>query len=126
MFDPFFLANTWVWQKTVMTMKSGVQNYVEIRYRIPKRTYRCNILGKKYPLYSKVGLEVDGHFHFFDHVFLADTWVWQKTVMTIGSGVKNYVEIRIRIVKSSSGDPKTAISHVFDVFLTEPGEGPKH
>ncbi len=43
----------------------------------------------------------------FDPSFLANSWVWQKTVMTIGSGVKNYVEIRIRKLKSSTDDPKT-------------------
>ena len=62
---------------------------------------------------------------FFDPHNLAKTWVWQKNVMTTKSGVKKYVEIRIRIVKSSSDDPKTAIFYFFDVFLTEPGEGPK-
>ena len=61
---------------------------------------------------------------FVDPFFLANSWVWQKTVMTIGSGVKNYVEIRIRKLKSSTDDPKTAIFHFFDIFLTEPGEGP--
>ena len=61
---------------------------------------------------------------FFDPFFLANSWVWQKTVMTIGSGVKNYVEIRYRIPKSSTDDPKTTIFHFFDIFLTEPGEGP--
>ena len=40
------------------------------------------------------------------------------------SGVKNYVEIRIRKLKSSTDDPETTIFHVFDIFLTEPGEGP--
>ena len=45
--------------------------------------------------------------------------------MTTKSGVKEYVEIRIRIVKSSSDDPKTASFHFFDFFLTKPGEGPK-
>ena len=40
------------------------------------------------------------------------------------SGVKNYVEIRIRKLKSSTDDPKTAIFHFFDFFLTEPEEGP--
>ena len=63
--------------------------------------------------------------NFLDPHNLAKTWVWQKTVMTTISGVKNYVEIRIRIVKSSSDDPKTAIFHFLDDFLTEPGEGPK-
>ena len=60
----------------------------------------------------------------FDPFFLANSWVWQKTVMTIGSGVKNYVEIRIRKLKSSTDDPKTAIFYFFIFFLTEPGEGP--
>ena len=32
-----------------------------------------------------------------------------KNVITTKSGVKKYVEIRIRIPKSSSDDPKTAI-----------------
>ena len=61
----------------------------------------------------------------FDLFFLANSWVWQKTVMTIGSGVKKYVEIRYRIPKSSTDDPKTIIFHFFDIFLTEPGEGRK-
>ena len=62
---------------------------------------------------------------FVDPFFLAKTGGWQKNVMTTRSGVKNYVEIRIRIVKSSSDDPETAIFHFFDAFLTETGEGPK-
>ena len=48
---------------------------------------------------------------FFDPHNLAKTGVWQTTVMTTRSGVTNYVEIRIRIVKSSSDDPKTTIFH---------------
>ena len=62
---------------------------------------------------------------FVDPFFLANAWVWQKMVITIGSGVKNYVEIHDPWLKSSTDDPKTAIFHFFDFFLTEPGEGPK-
>ena len=57
-------------------------------------------------------------------LFLAKTRVWQKNVITIGSGVKKYTEWCIRIPKSSTDDPKTTIFHFFDFFLTEPGEGP--
>ena len=63
--------------------------------------------------------------HFFDPHNLAKTGVWRKNVLTTKSGIKSYVEIRTRIVKSSSDDPKTAIFYLFDVFLTEPGEGPE-
>ena len=61
---------------------------------------------------------------FVDPFFSANPWVWQKMVITIGSGVKNYVEIHDPRLKSSTDDPKTAIFHFFDFFLTEPGEGP--
>ena len=60
----------------------------------------------------------------FDPLFLAKTGVLQKTVIANGSGVKKYAEWCIRIPKSSTDDPKTAISYLFDDFLTEAGEGP--
>ena len=48
----------------------------------------------------------------------------KQTVITIGSGVKNCVEIHDPWLKSSTDDPKTAIFHLFVFFLTEPGQGP--
>ena len=58
--------------------------------------------------------------HFFDPHNLAKTWVWQKSVMTRRWGLKNYVEIRIRIVKSPSDQPKTAIFNLFLDFWAGP------
>ena len=62
---------------------------------------------------------------FFDPHNLAKTCAWQKNDITIGSGVRKYAEWCIRIAKSSTDDPKTVIFYFFDVFLTEPGRGPK-
>ena len=46
-------------------------------------------------------------------------------VITMKTAIKNCVEIHDPKLKSSSDDPKTAIFHVFVIFLTEPGQGPK-
>ena len=64
-------------------------------------------------------------YDFFGLFFLAKTRVWQKMVMTMKTAIKNCVEIHDPKLKSSSDDPKTAIFHVFVIFLTEAGQGPK-
>ena len=45
-------------------------------------------------------------------------------VITMKTAIKNCVEIHDPKLKSSSDDPKTAIFHVFVIFLTEAREGP--
>ena len=62
---------------------------------------------------------------FFGLFFLAKTRVWQKMVMTMKTAIKNCVEIHNPKPKNMSDDPKTAIFHVFIIFLTEAGQGPK-
>ena len=64
-------------------------------------------------------------YNFLGLFFLAKTRVWQKMVMTMKTAIKNCVEIHDPMPKSMSDDPKTAIFHVFVIFLTEAGQGPK-
>ena len=62
--------------------------------------------------------------YFFLPFFIAKTRVWQKMVMTMKTAIKNCVEIHNPKPKNMSDDPKTAICHVFIIFLTEAGQGP--
>ena len=47
-------------------------------------------------------------YKFFDPFFFAKTWASQKTVITIGSGVKTYARGCIQIATSSTDDPISA------------------
>ena len=55
---------------------------------------------------------------FFDPHNLAKTRVWQNMVMTMKTAIKNCVGIHDPKLKNMSDDPKTAIFHVFVIFLS--------
>ena len=46
-------------------------------------------------------------------------------VIAMKTAIKNCVEIHDPKLKNMSDDPKTAMFHVFTIFLTEAGRGPK-
>ena len=61
---------------------------------------------------------------FYDPHNLAKTGVWQKNDITMITAIKNCVGVHDPMSTSLSDEPKTAIFHVFIIFLTEAGEGP--
>ena len=75
---------------------------------------RGDILGRHYEKTNEAIF-----YKFFDPFFLAKTWVSQKTVITIGSGVKKYVGWCIRIAKSSTDDPILTLFYFFFAFFDQ-------